>query len=292
MNAGAGNCNPSNSEVGSNGLCYQYCKTGWSPVNDGPICAKDCPAGYAPIGTTSGGPSGGACLKPSFQREIKPTLNCPIGSERQFDKCLLGCPSGTTEKFNLCIPDCPPNFVETKDGLGCQAEFVKRTATVREACYANETRIGGRICLAPCEAGTQPFAENSEMCYATVPITARAFFWTGDKNFTSNISPIISKIISPRTQISATCEKDYENISGQCFAKCPIGSSGLANQCYADCPSDFGVINNQSACLRPTQQRQVVEGLLGSIESVILKFVYGIIGIIVISFIFSRLNAR
>ena len=292
MNAAPGNCNPANSEVGANGLCYNYCKTGWSPVDDGPTCAKDCPPGFAPLGSTSSGPQGGSCLKPAFDREIKPALNCPPGADRLFDKCLLACPAGTTKKFNLCVPDCPTNFVETKDGLGCQAEFVKRTATVREACYANETRIGGRVCLAPCEAGTQPFADNSEMCYAMVPVASQAYFWTGDSNFQSNIGPIISKIISARTQVPATCAKDYENIHGQCFADCPKGSSGLSKQCFADCPPEFTVVNNQSACLRPTYQRQVVLGLLGSLEGLITKFAIIIIGIIVVAFVMSRLNAR
>jgi hypothetical protein len=295
MNAAPGNCNSANSEVGANGLCYQYCKAGWSPVDDGPMCAKDCPAGFAPTGSTASTVAAAAslsCLKPAFQREIKPALSCPPGADRLFDKCLLDCPAGTTKKYNLCLPICPPNFVETRDGLSCQAEFVKRTATVREACYANETRLGGRFCLAPCEAGTVASQENSEMCYAVLPIASRPFFWTGDSNFKANVGPIVSKIISARSQISASCDKNYESINGQCYAKCPKGSTGYSKECFADCPSDFPSVTNQSACIRPTVKRQIVVGLLGSVEGVIGAFVAAIIKAIIVMFIVSRLNAR
>jgi hypothetical protein len=272
---GGGNCDAKKSQAGANGLCYAYCPKGWSPVDNGPKCAKNCPAGYAATSSTDG--SSLACLRPTFIREIKPQLECPDGADRMYDKCILDCPIGTKKHFNLCVPECPPNFVETTDGLSCQAEFVKRVATVREACFSNETRIAGRFCLAPCEAGTVPLADNSEMCYASLPINVRQFFWTGDSNFKSDIGPVVSKLIFARNQSSATCEDGYESINGQCFAKCPPGSTELGKHCVADCPNQFKSIGNQSACLRPTQGRAVVTGIVGSIEEIFKKLLLFIV---------------
>lgn len=288
MSAAAGNCDPKKSQVGDNGLCYKYCPEGWSPVDNGPLCAKNCPEGFIGIGSVAG--ANLACVKPSFPREIKPQLNCPPGADRQYDICLLDCPVGTKKSFNLCVPECPPGFVESSDKLSCQAEFFKRVAVVREACYANETRVSGRFCLSPCPAGTVPFKDNSEMCFSSVPANAQGYFWTGDSNFQSDINPIISKIIFPREKQSATCASDFEALNGQCFSDCPDGAQGLAKLCYADCPSDFKAINNQSACLRPTQKRAIVTSLLGSVKNILEQFFIAVIVVIFGSFFVSRLK--
>jgi hypothetical protein len=282
---GPGNCDASKSEVGADGQCYAYCPVGWSPLDNGPMCAKDCPQGFGPAGTTDG--STVACLRPAFSREIKPTLSCPPGADRLFDKCLLDCPLGTHKKFNLCVPDCPVGFVETPDGLSCQAEFMKRTATVREACYANETRIAGRICLGPCDAGTVPLQSDSEMCFSTVPVNLRPFFWTGDPNFASDIGPLVAKVIFARATEGATCATDFVPFNGRCFAKCPTGSTDLGLQCVANCPSDFKSIGNQSACLRPTMKRAVVKNVLDRIGDIIKKIFYGILAIMGLSIVAS-----
>lgn len=278
---GPGNCDASKSEVGSDGRCYAYCQTGWSPLDNGPFCAKDCPQGYGPAGTTDG--SSVACLRPAFPREIKPMLSCPTGADRLYDKCLLDCPLGTHKNFNLCVPDCPPGFVDTPDGLSCQAEFMKRTATVREACYANESRVAGRICLGPCDAGTVPLEANSELCYSTVPANLRPFFWTGDSKFASDIGPVVAKVIFSRSTGAATCSTDFLPVNGRCFSKCPNGSTDLGLQCVANCPSDFKSVGNQSACLRPVVKRAVVTGVLGSIEAFLKNILYGILAIMGLS---------
>jgi len=288
MNASPGNCDPKKSQVGDNGLCYRYCPDGWSPIDNGPNCAKNCPSGFIDIGSVPG--SDLACIKPAFPREIKPQLNCPFGAERQYDQCLLDCPLGTKKKFNLCIPECPSGFVESSDGLSCQAEFFKRVAVVREACYANETRVSGRFCLSPCPAGTVADSNNSEMCFSTIPINSRPYFWAGDSNFQSDVSSIVSKIIFPREKQSAQCATDFEPLNGQCFSDCPENSQGLGKLCYADCPSNFKAINNQTACLRPTQKRAIVTTFLGTVKNVIEQFFIGILIVIIGSFLVSRLK--
>ena len=282
---GPGNCDTSKSEVGNNGLCYAYCPSGWSPIDNGPLCAKNCPPGYGTAASTQD--SSYACLKPSFLREIKPMIQCPVGADRQYDKCILDCPKGTSKNFNLCVPDCPIGFVGTPDGLSCQAEFSKRTATVREACYANETRIAGRVCLGPCPTATVPLLNDSELCYSVLPPSSRPFFWAGDSSFLNDVGPIIAKVIFARTQSNATCPDNFESLNGQCFSMCPTGSSALATECVADCPSGFKSVNNQSACLRPSFKRDIVVSKLAAIGEAIKKLFYGILLIMMFSFLSS-----
>ena len=256
---GAGACDTSKSDLGRDGQCYAYCLDGWSPVDNGPTCARNCPAGFVTCAPTSG--STLACAKPSFAREIKPQLVCPADAERQFSTCYLGCPSGTLQNYNLCVPQCPNGFVQTADGLSCQAEYIKRVATVREACYANETRIEGRTCLSPCPSGTVALPSNIEFCYTTVPVNLRPYFWTGDRNFgnyANDVGPVVAKVIFPRKQQPATCGPLYEPLNGVCFSKCPQGSMALGSECVVDCPAGFRSVNNQSACLRPTRKRPTV----------------------------------
>jgi hypothetical protein len=273
-------CNPKNSEQGNDGKCYAYCPQGWTAIDNGPICAQNCPPGFAATGSTDS--SVYACVKPTFLREAKPMLQCPAGADRLFETCLLDCPIGTKKKFNLCVPDCPPNYVESKDGLSCQAEFIKRVATVREACYANESRIAGRICLAPCDAGTLPSETNPELCFATVPINLRPYFWTGDPQFASNTGSLVSKVIFARQQSAAVCSALYEPLNGVCLATCPTGSIGLGTECVALCPPNFKNVKNQNSCLRPLQKRRVVESTLeevfGGIKRVLLLIII-IIGV-------------
>lgn len=285
--AGPGNCGP-NTQVGADGRCYRNCPTGWSPVDNGPQCALNCPPGYLPSGGTQG--SSLYCIRPWFARESKPAIGCPAGADRQYDNCLLDCPVGTTKQFNLCVPACPPGFVESPDGLSCQAELTKRTATVREACYANETRIGGRVCLGPCDAGTQPLADDSEFCYTTLPGPLKQFFWTGDAKLSdATVGPVIAKVIFARSQANATCLQNFESINGQCLATCPTGSTAVGNMCVADCPAGgFKTTPNQTACLRPTKPRQVVTTIGQTIEHVIGRIFFGILVIIGFSFVASN----
>lgn len=248
-----------NAVVGEDGNCYRPCADGWEPLNNGTLCAKKCPAGYGGTGSVVG--STNACIRPAFERETKPMLDCKPGATRMYDKCLLGCPNGTKAHFNLCVPSCPKGFVESSDGLSCQAEFMKRQAVPREACYANETRIAGRLCLKECEEGMVPLETNPELCYATVPVGIQQYFWTGDPKFQQKPGPLIAKVIFARTIETATCAEEYEALNGICFAKCPLGTSALGTQCLSNCPPEFEFTNNQSACLRPTKPREKIQGL-------------------------------
>ena len=285
---GPGNCNNRKAEVGFDGTCYEYCPTGWSPIEHGPICALDCPKGFAPVATTQEEPP--SCIRPSFPREIKPPLQCPTGADRQYDTCYLDCPIGTKKNFNLCVPVCPRGFVESPDGLSCQAEFVKRSATVREACFANETRIAGRVCLAPCPSGTLALESNVELCYAELPTIVRQFFWTGNDTLTTEPGPTVAKVIFARTQQNAICLPDFEAFNGTCYADCPIGSTALGSECVANCPGEFEVTANQTACLRPTKKRAVVRTLAQSIGYWITLVGSFIAGIMLISFVLSLLR--
>lgn len=280
---GPGNCNTKNSQLGADGRCYEFCPDGWTPIDNGPVCAQNCPDGFATTTTEDGQ----ACLRPMFPREIKPFLQCPPGADRMYDKCLLSCPAGTKNNFNLCMPECPPGYVNTQDGLSCQAEFYKRTATVREACYANETRIGGRYCLGPCDAGTVPLEENSEMCYAVLPSAVAQYFWTGNSNLAQKSGPVVSKLIFARTQTTAFCEESFVPLNGSCFATCPTGSKNLNTMCYAECPPGFDDTNNQTACTAPTKPRKVVLSTFDNIGRVLRNIFLGIILIVVLSFITS-----
>lgn len=286
---GAGSCDTSKSQLGRDGLCYAYCPDGWSPIDNGPTCAKNCPSGFATCTPTSD--STLACAKPSFTREVKPMLSCPADAERQYTTCYLGCPTGTSQVYNLCVPQCPAGFVQTADGLSCQAEYIKRVATVREACYANETRIEGRTCLSPCPAGAVPLPSNIEFCYATVPVNLRPYFWTGDRNFgrgvTDDVGPVVAKVIFPRKHQPAMCDPLFEPLNGNCFSRCPVGSSPLGTECVVNCPSGFKSVNNQSACLRPTRTRLVVVRPTAAFAAAIRKIVLVILIIMGFAFVSS-----
>jgi len=280
-------CNPKTSQQGSDGKCYKKCPPGYRPINNGPTCAKKCPGGFIESDVNVS-----VCIKPAAPREMKPFLGCPQGADRMYDKCLLGCPVGTTKKFSLCVPNCPPGFVESKDGLSCQAEFVKRVVTIREACFNNEVRVDGKFCMSPCEYGTVPFIDNSELCYATVPTSLQQYFWSGDPKFVTGISPQISKIIFSRTIGPSTCATNFEPLNGQCFADCPINSKPVGTECLVDCPSGFQTTTNQSACLRPLITRAQVVGLGQEIEDLALKIALAVVSVILGCLIFSRIFAR
>jgi len=284
----AGNCDNKKSELGFDGTCYEYCPTGWSPIDHGPICALDCPKGFAPVATTDLNQP--ACLRPRFVRETKPPLNCPAGADREYDTCYLDCPLGTEKQFNLCIPRCPTGFLETPDGLSCQAEFVKRSATIREACYANETRTAGRFCLAPCPSGTVPLGSNPELCYAALPSNVREFFWTGGDSLKSELGPVVAKVIFARKQANSTCLPNYEPFNGTCYAVCPEGSTALGTECVAECPPLFKLTNNQTACLRPTKERAIVRSIAQSVGFWLTTVGTFILAIIIISFVISTIR--
>ena len=277
-----------NSRLASDGLCYELCPDGWSPLNNGPMCAKNCPQGFAQSASITN--SSLSCIRPTFQREVKPLLHCPADSDRQFDVCLLGCPNGTKAKFSLCVPDCPIGFIESPDGQSCQAEFTKRKAIMREACYLNETRVGGRFCLSPCPIGYTPSQENEELCYALLPPGLQQFFWSGDSIIKTNgqPGPILSKIIFQRSLQGATCESDYQAMAGQCFAKCPSNSTALGSECVANCPADFKSNANQTACIRPQAKSNRVKNLIQSIGSYLLYIASGFIGFIFLIVLVTR----
>jgi hypothetical protein len=205
-------------------------------------------------------------------------LQCEPGADRQYDKCLLSCPAGSTKKYNLCIPDCPEGFVNTSGGLSCQAEFVKRTATVREACYANETRIGGRVCLSPCPVNTVADPINVELCYSVVPDQFKNLFWAGSGS-------LISKIIFARSVASATCGPNFMSLNGQCFAECPANSQAIGTECVASCPPNFRSSGNGSACVRPTAERAEI---LSFAQAATSDF-HGVVSGIGVFLLFSKL---
>lgn len=161
---------------------------------------------------------------------------------------------------------------------------------MREACYANETRVAGRICLSPCSSGTVPYGANAELCYATVPSALWPFFWTGDKTFSnwSNSGPLISKILTSRSQSDATCAPGYESLNGQCFADCPAGSMPLGPNCVADCPDTFKSVDNQSACLRPSYRRAKITSFIDNLGHIIRYILFGIAFL----FIMTKFTAR
>lgn len=288
---GPGNCNSKNSEVGSDGQCYAYCKDGWSPIDNGPFCALNCPEGFATTSVVLGQSSAPACIRPSFVRETKPHLKCPQGADRQYETCILDCPKGTKKHYNLCVPECPPRFVPTPDGLSCQAEFVKRTAIIREACYANETRVGGRFCLGPCDTGTVPLAADSELCYATVPVEYQSFFWTGDPKLRNDAGPVVAKVIFPRTQERSSCLENFEALNGICYADCPTNSTSFYTECLANCPQGFTVTANKTTCLRPVYQRPIVKSLLQTIGDV-FKYIGIALAVVFILNLFLGAGAR
>jgi hypothetical protein len=277
---------PKNSRLASDGACYETCADGWSPLNNGPECAKNCPSGFAKSASITN--SSLSCVRPTFEREIKPHLSCPPGADRQFDMCLLDCPMGTKKKFALCVPECPVGFIESSDGLSCQAEYTKRKAILREACYENETRVGGRFCLTPCPLGYAPSKENEELCYALLPPGARQFFWSGDSTMKGQSGPIISKIVFSRSLSPATCDTNYKAYAAQCYADCPKNSIALGSQCVADCPQDFKSNANQTVCIRPVVKSKRVYNTVQKIGNGILNALYIFLGFIFLIIVITR----
>jgi hypothetical protein len=198
---------------------------------------------------------------------------------------------GTHKNFNLCVPNCPTGFIESSDGLSCQAEYTKRKAILREACYVNETRVGGRFCLSPCPLGYAPSKENEELCYALMPPGVQQFFWSGDSRIKSKgqTGPIISKIVFSRTLVAATCDTNYKAYASQCYADCPINSLTLGSQCVADCPADFKSNANQTACIRPIVKSKRLLNVLQKIGDGILNALYVFIAFIFVIIVVTRL---
>lgn len=277
---------PKNSRLASDGRCYELCPDGWTAIDNGPVCAKNCPAGYSQSASVNG--ISLSCIRPSFDREVKPFLDCPDGADRQFDMCLLGCPVGTKKKFNFCVPECPDGFVNTPDGLSCQAEYTKRKPTIREACYENETRVGGRICLSPCPLGYAPDSENAELCYSLLPDNLKNYFWTGTSNTSKATGPILSKIIFSRTLVNAKCSMNYQTFSNQCLAECPKNSQDQGLECVANCPPDFKNNANQTACIRPQVISKQIKNIFQQIGSGIVYVVYGFLLVLFLIIIVTR----
>jgi hypothetical protein len=279
---------PKNSRLGSDGICYENCAEGWSPIDNGPMCAKNCPLGFAQSASITS--SSLSCIRPTFEREVKPHLSCPAGADRQFDVCLLDCPLGTRKKFALCVPDCPIGFIESSDGLSCQAEFTKRKAIMREACYENETRVGGRFCLSPCPLGYAASKENEELCYALMPEGVQQFFWSGDSTVVAKgqTGPVISKILFSRSLTPAVCETDYDAYASQCYAECPDNSLSLGAQCVADCPEYFKSNANQTACIRPTVKSKPIKSFIQKIVDGILAALSIFIGFVLLVILVTR----
>jgi hypothetical protein len=94
----------------------------------------------------------GGCIRPKIPRDKKPFLLCPQGATRIGEECWLPCPTGTVPEFEVCRPVCPKGFIESGGGTTCEAEFIKRTAVSRPACFSNESRLNN-LCLSPCPSG-------------------------------------------------------------------------------------------------------------------------------------------
>ena len=124
-------------ELCGTGQCCQPCPPGTSPFGDlRNQCIQNCPIGFIA--------SAGGCIRPSFPRDSKPPLKCPVNSTRIQDQCWLECPEGTADDFEICVPVCPEGFVESKDGLVCESEFIRRESTPRPACFPGEQRINNQ----------------------------------------------------------------------------------------------------------------------------------------------------
>jgi hypothetical protein len=295
--ASAGNCDSASSEVGADGKCYALCPAGFERIDNGPSCAKVCPPGFVTMPAPESGPKAGqpACLRPSLVREVKPMVWCSEpGATRQYNTCFSECPKGTSAKFELCVPDCPVGFVNTSDGLSCQATFVKRQAVVREACYENETRVDGRVCLAPCPSGLVAVADQPELCYAPVPQNVQNLFWSGDpKSIGVNLGPLVAKLITPRGQSPAGCDlANFEPLFGQCYANCPPNMKPLGAECIMDCPDGFLQAAGSLVCLPPIVKTPVVATVTEKIESVIRTIGYILAGLVVIAVVTSFLKKR
>lgn len=268
--------------VGQNGQCYAPCPDGYEGVSEN-TCAKKCPSGFAATDS--------ACLRPVSQRETQPFLRCPAGAQRQFDVCMLGCPNASIiqEVFDMCVPSCPPGFTSSDDGLSCQSEFQRRSATLREACFANEDRLGN-MCLSPCQAGMEALPSDKELCYRKLPDTLRAYFWNGGSDAES--SAIVSKLIFPRQKVLATCSQGYSNVNGKCYADCPSNAEAVSTTCVVSCPKDFRTSPNRTACLRPTVVRVDTGRAPESRLTIVYKvgIVFGVI--IVLAFLTAALRRR
>lgn len=244
MPTGAGNCLVPN-VVGQNGQCYAPCPDGFESITE-TTCAKKCPPGFIVTDT--------ACMRPVSQRDTQPFLRCPAGAERQFNVCLLACPNESViqEVFEMCVPACPAGFTTNDDGLSCQSEFQRRSAVLREACFANEDRLGN-LCLSPCQAGMEALPIDKELCYRKLPEALRAYFWNGGTQEES--SAIVSKLVFPRQKVLAVCSDDFSNVNGKCFANCPLNAEAVSTTCVVNCPKDFKTSPNRTACLRPMMER-------------------------------------
>jgi Fe-S-cluster-containing hydrogenase component 2 len=107
--------------------------------------------------------SEGGCIRPGLPRDKKPFLACPVNSTRITEQCWVNCPTGTVEEFELCSPICPFGFITTNDGNTCEAEFIKRTAVPRSACFDGERRIEN-LCLSACPQGTSEDSVDATLC--------------------------------------------------------------------------------------------------------------------------------
>lgn len=283
--AGPGDCATPNT-LGPDGKCYAPCPSGYEPI-DSYTCAGTCPSGYLTTDLS--------CIRPLFPREIKPYIGCPTGSTRLYDICLLPCGSDAVKaQFELCVPQCPDGFSETADRLSCQAEFARRSATVREACYANETRLNN-LCLSACEMGMVPYELDPELCYRPLPSTLQPFFWNGTSgsgNTLTHASPIVSKVITPRARQAATCPQNFDNVNGVCYGECPVGTQAIDTHCAASCPPGFLLSPNKTACVRPVLRRQIAGNTGVSRWRPFLIVGLVLLGVIILAFLRGQLGKR
>lgn len=219
-----------------NGTCFLPCPNGYDTIDE-LYCREQCPFPYVSTETT--------CIKPAELRASYPPLQCPLGSTRVYDKCLLPCPNGTKELYEVCSPECPNGFVESADQTSCISELIPRSAVVRDACYSNETR-SGQYCLAACPNGSVVYPLDPTVCYRLLPQNVSQYFVTyGTTN---------AKVTFQRQSVNTQCFDTYLSENGQCYVPCPAGTTEDADKCIISCPKGFNDIGN-GACLRPQTLR-------------------------------------
>lgn len=250
--------------IGSDGKCYSPCGPGQVPWGNSNVqCIQQCPPEFLQAENQ--------CVRPSLPRDLKPPLQCPPGATRIGEQCWLACPDGTVENQEVCEPACPDGFVESEDGLACEAEFVKRVASLRNACFPNEERIGN-FCLQKCPSGMEPQANEPSLCTYSLPDNVKKQFVTN--NLTS------AKIIFGRTRVDAECLVNYTPAPKGCYSLCPLNSEAQGDSCVINCPAGFTQQN--SSCGRKIVSRNQASGSVSTGTFLFLLAVGGFVVLFII----------
>ena len=251
-------CKAPNS-TGSDGRCYAPCPAGYSPFGNTNLqCIQNCPPGFSE--------AAGGCIRPRLPRDKKPFLQCPAGADRIAEQCWLPCPTGTVAEFEVCKPVCPEGFVESGDGMTCEAEFVKRQAEARPACFPGEERLNN-LCLSACPEGMTTYDQDATLCKYVVPQNVRQYFNT--------VGFVSAKIVFGRNRVDATCLTGYSTAGNDCYSECPLNSDALTETCLVRCP--VGFTQYEFSCARNTISRTMLQGLGGEIGGTIIKVFIGFV---------------